>query len=87
MANAIFDTLTTSKELQDAGIEPKHAEAIALAVKHSQGELATKQDIELLRVELESVKSDISWIKWVVGVNLAISLAIVSAIIALLSQL
>ena len=87
MANAVFDTLTTSKELQDAGIEPKHAEAIALAVKQGQGELATKQDIELVKQDIELVrvelKSDISWIKWVVGANLAISLVIVSAIIAL----
>ena len=78
MANAVFDTLTTSKELQDAGIEPKHAEAIALAVK--QDIELMKQDIELVRVEL---KSDFSWIKWVVGANLAISLAIISAIIVL----
>ena len=80
MASAAFDTLTTSKELQDAGIEPKHAEAIALAVKQAQGELTTKQYLDLLRVEM---KSNLSWIKWVVGANLAISIAVVSAVIAL----
>ena len=110
MANAAFDTLTASKDLQDAGIEARHAEAIALAVKQGQGDLATKQDITLLksdidhlRAELKSdidhlraeLKSDIDhlgtklstnivWIKWVAGANLALSLAIVSAVIVLL---
>ena len=54
MANAAFDTLTVSKELQDAGIEAKHAEAIAWAVKQGQGDLATKQDLNLLKTELKS---------------------------------
>ncbi len=85
MANAAFDTLTVSKELQDAGIEAKHAEAIALAVKQGQGDLATKQDINLLKTELKSeikqLKTDIGWIRWVVGANLALSIAIIGAII------
>ena len=49
MANAAFDTLTVSKDLQQAGFEARQAEAIALAVKQSQGDLATKQDITLLK--------------------------------------
>ena len=69
MATAAFDTLTVSKELQSAGFEAKQAEAIALAVKQSQGELATKQDIALLRVEL---KSDITWIKGSIVAMIAI---------------
>lgn len=85
MANAAFDTLTVSKELQDAGIEAKHAEAIALAVKQGQGDLATKQDINLLKTELMSeikqLKNDNAWIKWVVGANLALCIAIISTII------
>lgn len=87
MANAAFDTLTVSKELQDAGIEAKHAEAIALAVKQGQGDLATKLDINLLKTELKSeinqLKTDNAWIKWVVGANLALSIAIIGSIIVL----
>ena len=45
MAVAGFDTLTVSKDLQQAGIEERHAEAVALAFKQGQGDLATKQDI------------------------------------------
>ena len=37
MAAAAFDTLTVSKDLRRAGIEERHAEAIALAVKQTQG--------------------------------------------------
>ena len=71
MANAAFDTLTVSKELQDAGIEARQAEAIALAVKQGQGDLATKQDIALLKTEL---KSDITWLKWSMALMMAIML-------------
>ena len=96
MANAAFDTLTVSKDLQSAGFEAKQAEAIALAVKQAQGDLATKQDIALLKTELKSdidqvrtelksgikqLKTDIGWIRWVVGANLALSIAIIGAII------
>ena len=102
MAIAAFDTLTVSKDLQQAGLEERHAEAIALAVKQGQGDLATKQDIALLksdidhlRTELKSdndklrtgLKSDFLWMKWVVGVNIALSVGIatvISGVIALM---
>ena len=96
MGNAAFDTLAVSKDLQDAGFETRQAEAIAWAVKQAQGDLATKQDIALLKTELKSdidqvrtelkseikqLKTDIGWIRWVVGANLALSIAIIGAII------
>ena len=106
MANAAFDTLTASKDLHKAGIEMAQAEAIALVVKKSQGDLATKADvdlakaalgadinlakaalgadIDLVRAELEklrtefdarikNVESGLTWLKWVVGVQMAIT--------------
>ena len=86
MAVAAFDTLTVSKDLQQAGIQAKHAEAIALAVKQGQGDLATKQDIALLKSDIDhlrtELKSDIAWMKWVPGVNLALSIGIIAAIIS-----
>ncbi len=71
MANVAFDTLTASKDLQSAGIEVRQAEAIALVVKNSQGDLATKSDIDHLRTELKSdidnlrteLKSDIDHLR------------------------
>ena len=59
MANAAFDTLTVSKDLQEAGIEVRHAEAIALAVKQSQGDLATKQDITLLKSDVDKLRTEL----------------------------
>ena len=137
MARAAFDTLKVSKDLQQAGIQESHAEAIALAVKQGQGDLATKQDIALLkseigrlrteikpeighlRTEIKSeighlrteigrlrteIKSDIGclrteikseighlrtelrsdnvWLKWALGVNLALTIGIFAAIIS-----
>ena len=37
MAVAAFDTLTVSKDLRQAGIEERHAGAVALAVEQTQG--------------------------------------------------
>ena len=97
MALAAFDTLKVSKDLQQAGIQESHAEAIALAVKQGQGDLATKQDISLLksdidhlRTELKSdidhlrteLKTDNVWLKWALGVNLALTFGIFAAIIS-----
>ena len=53
MAVAAFDTLTVSRDLLQAGIQEKHAEAIALAVKQGQGDRLTKQDIALLKSDID----------------------------------
>ena len=58
MANAAFDTLAVSKDLQDAGFEMRQAEAIAWAVKQGQGDLATKQDIALLKSDIEQLRTE-----------------------------
>ena len=50
-----------------------------MAVKQGQGDLATKQDIDHLRTEL---KSDNVWLKWALGVNLALTSGIFAAIIS-----
>ena len=83
MATAAFDTLTVSKELQSAGFEMEQADAIALAVKQSQGDLATKQDIALLKSDIDHLKTDIdqlraeqkfgfNWIKWALAIMIAV---------------
>jgi len=51
MTQTSFDTLTTTKLLQEAGITDNQAEAITFAIKSGlEGELATKIDI----INLES---------------------------------
>ena len=55
--NTAIETIGTAQVLKDAGVEPVHAEAIAKVVVAQREELATKSDIEALRI---STKSDIS---------------------------
>jgi len=54
------------------------ADAIALVVKDVQGDLATKYDLKHLanredlaqvKSEISQVKSDLVWLKWVVGLS------------------
>jgi hypothetical protein len=71
-----FDTLAYAKRLRDAGVpEPQadaHAAALADALKSNAGELATKADLENLRLdirrEMAELKSDL--LKWVIGLLL-----------------
>ncbi len=49
-----YDTLGTSRELEAAGMERRQAEAVAIAIAQQQGDLATKSDLKLLRVEIKS---------------------------------
>ncbi len=74
MGSVAFDTLTASKDLQKVGFEPSQADAIALVVKDVQGDLATKDDLKHLatKEDLAQVKSDLVWLKWVVGLSLPI---------------
>ena len=73
---AAFDTLAAAQQMEDAGMDRKHAEAVATSIRSGQGELATKADITAIR-------SDITGIRWIIGVNLAISLATLAAVLAI----
>ncbi len=66
MSTTRFDTLTYAKILQDAGFTPQQAEAQAKAL-HAvvDDNLATKQDIVLLRRDMELRRRDI--IIWLGG--------------------
>ena len=45
MTAAAFDTLKATHDLEAVGVERPQAEAIAAAIRDSQGELATKADL------------------------------------------
>ncbi len=53
-----FDTLSAAQHMQDAGMDRKHAEAIAIAIRSGQGELATRDDLDtrinVLRADLDT---------------------------------
>lgn len=71
-----FDTLAYVKTLREAGVEEKQAEAqataLAAVLKSGVTDLATKQDMELLRAELKKdlAETKAELIRWVVGVGI-----------------
>lgn len=74
--SAAFDTLAAARDMENAGLDRPAAEAVAEAIRAGQGELATKAD-------LAAVRSDIIGLRWVVGINVAISLATLAAVLAI----
>ncbi len=64
-----FDTLAAARDMENAGLKREAAEAVASAIRAGQGELATKNDLRALQ--------------WVAGINIAISLATLAAVLAM----
>ena len=79
MAATPFDTLTAAQDLEAAGIERKHAEAIAKVVNHGDERAATKADLDTFAItlssEIRAVSSRISTLQWVIGIQSAFTLA------------
>lgn len=82
MTTITFDTLAYSKKLRDAGFSEQQAEAQALALasvlKETSGDLATKQDVERLS---DKVEARFKLLQWMLGFNLALSTAVLWAVI------
>ena len=78
-----FDTLSAAQHMEDAGMDRKHAEAVASAIRSGQGELATKADLSVLRSDITGVRSDITGLRWIIGIHFAISLATLAAVLAM----
>jgi len=76
MATISFDTHKFIRKLEAAGLSMQQAEAIADAVKEAQGEadLVTKKD---LQIELAPIKSDLLIAKWMMGLILGGTIALV----------
>ncbi len=77
---ATFDTLAAARDMEHAGLKREAAEAIASAIRAGQGELATKGDLDAL---CTATRSDINGLRWVVGINIAISLATLASVLAM----
>lgn len=67
-AKAMIDTLSIADDLTAAGIEREHAKAQAKAVEQQHGEAASKADVSAL--------------KWIAGVHMAITLALFAVVLA-----
>ena len=91
MSAATFDTLTTARKLEAAGVERRqaeaHAEALREAVSADRDALATKADLDAKLAELETrlradlaMKADLetlrSELRWMLAFQAALILAI-----------
>ena len=86
MTAITFNPLEAAQDLEAAGIERKHAEAIAKAINHGDERAVTKADLDTaiggvrsevasLRSEVASLRSELATIRWVVGIQSAVTLA------------
>lgn len=88
MTTLTFDTLAYVKTLREAGVEERQAEAQATALasvlKASTTELATKEDLSRVESKLdakltlieERTEGRFKLLQWMLGFNLAISIAL-----------
>ncbi len=77
MSTITFDTFKNINRLKEAGVPEKQAiaEAEALSEAVSAIQWVTKQDLQL---ELAPVKAEITLLKWMIGLLLALSVGIIT---------
>ncbi len=81
MATITFDTLKFARRLKEAGVPESQAdaeaEALAEVLEANTGELATKNDLELLRTELKHemalLRKDFTFLKWMMAPVIAVT--------------
>ncbi len=60
MTTAVFDTLNAARQLEDAGIETRQAEAIVSTMaKAFDDSVATKADLAALKADIAAVKAEL----------------------------
>ena len=77
---AAFDTLAAARDLENAGLPREAAEAVAGAIRAGQGELATRGDLDALG---DRLSTRLNVMQWVAGLNTALTLATLAAVLAL----
>ena len=60
MTTYTLDTHATIKQLENAGMESRQAEAVVAAISRSDADLATKQDLAILKAGI-----------WRIGISIA----------------
>ena len=79
----MLDTLTLARELKDAGIEPKQADAITHVVQQAteQADPATRADLNTHRAEIRAdlTALEARLIKWMIGIALTATGIVVAA--------
>ena len=74
-----FDTLDAARRLEDAGMDRRHAEAVATIVRDSQGELATAAQLKSLD---DKVTTGFGMLRWMVSIYFAMTMAILATLLA-----
>lgn len=79
MATATFNPLTAARDIEAAGVERRAAEAIATAIAHGDERAATKADLagteQALGARIDAVRSELGILRWVIGIQSAVTLA------------
>ena len=81
LATHTLGTHATIRELEDAGMDSRHPEAVVASISRSDAELATKADLKAgitdLKAEIANLKSEVFRALWIQGAGLVgIQLAI-----------
>ena len=79
-----FDTLGAARQLQDAGMERPHAEAVADIVRDSRDGLATEAS---LRAGLEAVHRELGMHRWILGLIASMCMATLAGVVVIALQL
>ena len=80
MTAIVFDTLKYADRLESAGIarDQARAEAEALADVLGTAEVVTRKD---LQIELAPIRAELTLLKWMVGLSLALSTGILALLV------
>jgi len=60
MTTYTLDTHATIKQLETAGMDSRQAEAVVAAISRSDAELATKQDLAVLKADIWRIGASIA---------------------------
>ena len=60
MTTYTLDTHATIKQLENAGMDSRQAEAVVTAISRSDAELATKQDLAVLKADIWRIGASIA---------------------------
>ena len=60
MTTYTLDTHATIKQLENAGMDTRQAEAVVAAISRSDAELATRQDLAVLKADIWRIGASIA---------------------------
>ena len=67
MTTYTLDTHATIKQLEDAGMDSRQAEAVVAAISRSDAELATKADLAVLKADIWRIGASIAGVAVVIN--------------------